>query len=65
MRPDTPVEIIGITMHRDKYLMYFTQMVDVFPLLKGSTAISQMNKMLTGKKIVPAAASPITIRSFN
>lgn len=59
------LKIIAITVKQDKHLMYFTQIVDVFPAMKGPTAISEINKVLTGKEIVPAPIGPVTIRSFN
>ena len=65
MRRDTLLKIIAITTKQDKHFMYFTQIADVFPAMKGPTAISEINKALTGKEIVPAPIGPITIRSFS
>ena len=59
------LEIIAITMEKDKQFMYFTQVVDVFPAMQGPTAISETNRLLTGKEFVPAPIGPVTIRSFN
>ena len=65
MRQVTALEIIAITMERDKHYMYFTQVIDVFPDMKGPTVISETNRLLTGKEFVPAPIGPVTIRSFN
>ena len=65
MRKAINLEIIAITMKQDKHLMYFTQIADVFPAMDGPTAISEANKILSGKAIVPAPIRPVTIRSFS
>lgn len=65
MRKVTAPKIIATTMTQDKHLMYFTQVVDVLPSLKGPTALSEANKKLSGREIHPVPVPPPTIRSFN
>ena len=61
----SPPEVVGIDLKTDKQYMYFTLIVDLLPALKGPTALSEANKLLSGRKIHPVPAPPPTIRSFS
>lgn len=61
----SPPAVVGVDQRKDKHHMYFTLIVDIFPSLKGPTALSEANKMLSGNEIHPLPAPHPTIRSFS